>query len=253
MIVESPIIDDINNFKGCKSLYKEINQQGYKLFSLSLNTINLIKLYGPENISKNLELLNIIPAEVIKGVNFNNIKGNSFYDKTRKALTFYRIAELEKLDLPLYTVIVAISNDIKKISELNKWFSNDFDDMWNMCLFITMNFLISTKCSPNVKSQNNGVQDYHIDFPVIQKFKEDGITKNEYYDINYPLSVIIALEDNTYFRFLCQSHNKYDDNNEPNKDFYNSKLLNLSAGNIIIFHPNLIHSGKLLTRYILNN
>jgi len=248
MIVESPIIDNIINFKDRKTFYPEINLHGYKLFSLSSSTKDLIKQYGPENISKNLMLLDIKSQEVIKNVNFNASKNSKdFYDKTRKAATFYRIDELEKLDLALYTLVVTITNDIKIIADLNNWFPTDIVDICNTCLYITLNFLMSSPCNPNINSTNNGIQGFHIDFPVIKKLKEDGVTKNEYYDNNYPLSVIIALEDNTYFRFLCQSHKYFDNNDLPNKDIYNIKLINLLAGTIIIFHPNLLHSGKTLT------
>ena len=246
---QNPTLDRIENYSKTKSIYKELNKYGYKLFSLSLVTINLIKDYGPENIYSKLKDLQVKIDEVIKNVNFSSETKPDTYDSTRKAVIFYRIIELKQLDSKLYDIVIAATNDIKNISELSDWFgendpANDTEeDNLKKYLFITLTFLISFACEPAVKKKD-GIQGFHSDYNIIKKVNDDG-SENEYYQKNYPLSVIIALEDKTFFRLLCNSHNQYDDNGLPNGSSYNCKLLELSQGQIIIFHPNLIHSGKI--------
>jgi hypothetical protein len=235
----APIIESFTKFSKGKSLYKEINKYGYKLFSLSSNTINLIKTYGPENIRSNLEEKGIKVPEVIKNVGFKKDSA-AVYDKTRRSAMFYRIEELKEVDISLYDIVMSIMNEIKEMAELHKWFEPS--NIWNEILFITLSFLISIPCDPTVKNKD-GIQGFHIDYPVIKKENDDG-TKNEYYESNYPLSVVIALQDDTFFRLLSNSHKQYDNNGFPNAASYNCKVLKLSMCQLIIFHPNLIHSGN---------
>ena len=256
----NPIIDKFDNYSKNKSFYKEINKYGYKLFSLSTSTINLFKKYGPENIPKNLKKYGMETAAVVKDVNFSSnkrSKPNSFsrrkkakelsYDETRKAATFFRIEYIkdQMKDEDLYDLVISATKDIKVIGDLNKWFDSDISnksDTDSNYLFITLNFLMSIPFEPLVKGKD-GIQGFHTDYHIFKKLNEDG-SQNEYYEKNYPLSVIIALQDNSYFRFLSNSHNQYDDNGKPNAAEYNCKILELSIGQLIIFHPNLIHSGN---------
>ena len=211
--ITDPVINKFEEFSKNKSLYKEINKYGYKLFSLSLDTINLINVYGPQNISVKLHESDAKVSEVIKNVDFNN--ESDIYDKTRMAATFYRIEELKKVDILLYDIVISAANDIKTVSELEKWFNSDPSNVkWLKCLFITLNFLISTPCNPK-KKKKDGIQGFHSDYPIMKKLNDDG-SNNEYYKNNYPLSVIIALQDDTYFRFLSNSHNQFDNNGETN-------------------------------------
>ena len=240
----NPVINKRSEFSIKKSLYKEINKYGYKLFELSSLTMNLIKNYGVENIFINLQKANVKIAEVVKDVDFNKLEGsNVIYDKTRKSAVFFRIDDLKKIDVELYNIVISANNDLKEISDLCKWFhSKPTSDVWKECLFITLSFLMSTPCNGKIKNEN-GIQGLHSDYPFISRYKEDE-SENEYFESNYPLSVLIALQDNSFFRFLCNSHNQYDRNGKPNATSYNCKVLKLKPGQFIIFHPNLIHSGN---------
>lgn len=258
----NPIIDKFVNYSKKRSLYKEINKYGYKLFSLSKSTINLMNTYGSENIPKNLKEYGIKVAAVVKEVNFNTIKKRKSsyftkrkqpkelsYDNTRMASTFFRIKHIkdEMKDIALYDLVVAATNDMKEISDLNGWFSNSDND--DNIFQMTLNFLMSTPCDPLVKAKD-GIQGFHTDYNILKKLNDDG-TLNNYYSENYPLSVIIALQDKSYFRFLCNSHNQYDDNGRPNAALFHCKILELSIGQLIIFHPNLIHSGDIYNIYYI--
>jgi hypothetical protein len=240
VINSNPIIHSFKRFKN-RSLYKYINTHGYKIFTLSSVTIDLINNYGPENIPTKLRNAGINLPDVVKDVDFKN--GKTIYDKTRKAATFYRIDHLKIIDFELYNIVICITNELMKIRDLSKWSKNEDSDIWKECLHITLNFLISIPYKSKINIEN-GIQGFHSDYPIIKKINNDG-TLNEYFESNYPLSVIIALQNDSHFRFLCNSHNQYNENGEPNATSYYSKLLTLQQGQLIIFHPNLIHSGNI--------
>ena len=247
IINSNPIISRFTDFSKNRSLYKEINKHGYKIFTLSSVTIDLINNYGPKKIPTNLQKARIDLPDVVKDVDFKN--GNPIYDKTRKAGTFYRIDHLKKIDSELYNIVICTTNELMEIRDLSKWSkNNENSDIWNECLHITLNFLISIPCESKIKIEN-GIQGFHSDYPIIMKKNNDG-SNNEYFESNYPLSVIIALQNNSHFRFLCNSHNQYNENGVPNATSYYSKLLTLQQGQLIIFHPNLIHLGNIIYIYI---
>jgi hypothetical protein len=237
----NPIITSFTDFSKNKSLYLEINKYGYKIFTLSSVTIDLINNYGPQNIPTKLSDAEIPLPEVMKDFNFKT--DSPIYDKTRKAATFFRIDYLKDIDSDLYNIVMCTCKELMEITDLSKWFNIKDSDIWNEYLHITLNFLISIACKSTVKIED-GIQAFHSDYPIIKKINNDGTT-NEYYESNYPLSVIIALQNDSRFRFLCNSHRQYNENGEPNATSYHSKLLTLQQGQLIIFHPNLLHSGNI--------
>jgi hypothetical protein len=250
IINSNPIISRFKRFSKNRSLYKLINTYGYKIFTLSSVTIDMINNYGSQNIPTKLRNAGINLPDVVKDVDFKN--GSTIYDKTRKAATFYRIDHLKIIDSELYNIVICITNELMEIRDLSKWSKNEDSDIWKECLHITLSFLISIPCQSKIKIEN-GIQGFHSDYPIIKKINNDG-TLNEYFESNYPLSVIIALQNDSHFRFLCNSHNQYNENGEPNATSYYSKLLTLQQGQLIIFHPNLIHSGNIylyIYKYII--
>ena len=143
----NPIISRFTEYSKNKSLYQAINKYGYKIFSLSSVTIDLINNYGPQNIPINLQKAGVNLPEVVKDVDFKNDSGsNIIYDKTRKAATFYRIDYLKNVDSELYNIVISITDELMEIADLSKWFKNA-SDILKECLFITLNFLISIPCN----------------------------------------------------------------------------------------------------------
>jgi ectoine hydroxylase-related dioxygenase (phytanoyl-CoA dioxygenase family) len=75
------------------------------------------------------------------------------------------------------------------------------------------------------------IQNLHMDF---KRFSKKIIS-----DKKFPLSVLIALEEDTVLRVLLNSHKLSKNCTLKTLEV----LLNLKKGQILIFHPNLVHSG----------
>jgi len=214
-IIENIKSDDINKYKYPNLLYNIINRNGYRIFSISNKSKELIKKYGIINIQKDFDKYQIKLKGLIK--NYNKKKNEYTYSKIRKAATFYRMKNLINIfekNHELVEIVESILNDIKTIYDLKDWVT------------ITINFLLSL-----AKGNERDIQEYHCDYNHIDdksKFKINN---------NYPFSIIVTLSDYSIFRFICQSHI------ENFEKKVNEKLLKLEFGQFIIFHPNLIHSG----------
>lgn len=233
--------DDINKYKNKNSLYNIINKNGYRVFSISKETTDLIKNYY---IKKNTNDIKT-SSDAIKKYLLHKTKGGlpgvvesyrgkfPTYGNTRYHSTFYNYERMKEkcgVDSKLTIIAGKIKQEIQQIGDLKDW-EMDLDT-------ITLNFLISYCNKLLLKNDEFGTtQDFHTDYKYLS---DDDEHKNN----NYPLSIIVAFQNETYFRFLCKSHLKFLPNGYPNPDeIYHEKLLELNEGQFIIFHPNLIHSG----------
>ena len=132
-------------------MYKEINKHGYKIFTLSSVTIDLINNYGPKKIPTNLQKARIDLPDVVKDVDFKN--GNPIYDKTRKAGTFYRIDHLKKIDSELYNIVICTTNELMEIRDLSKWSKNNENSDYKANYRNEVNFLSNRTTDNSVISE----------------------------------------------------------------------------------------------------
>jgi ectoine hydroxylase-related dioxygenase (phytanoyl-CoA dioxygenase family) len=98
---------------------------------------------------------------------------------------------------------------------------------------ITSSIINSIPIPQDEKDFYTTSQNLHIDY---KEMTIKHLTENK-----YPLSVIIALEDNTVLRILTKSHKLFDATQDQKE--VAEVIMNLKKGQIFIFHPNLIHSG----------
>ena len=217
--------DNLNNYKNKQnSLYNIINKHGYRVFELSKETKDVMKLYGLSKFYKDLRKKSKVLNGLVKSYDFEN--DDIIYSDFRCHKTFYRLENLKALfkeNHRVYKIVVLIINDIKQIYDLKDWVT------------ISINFLISL-----AKPKDGDIQDYHTDYDYIPNDSPFKINNN------YPFSIIVTMFEFSYFRFLMNSHKKFTDNKNGRLDpkaIFNEKILKLKFGQFIIFHPNLIHSG----------
>lgn len=205
-------------YKYKNGLFKKLNRNGFVILEMSKRTKDLIKIFGPKKIYEVLQKRKLWNRVVEKPSNEENKEDT--YSEFRWSKFFIDINAIKEIlsdDHPLINIILSLQNDLLQLYDIK---NNE-----NYAFAITI--LYSLKSSKDV-------QDFHTDFKGQEKT----------FQRNYPMSCIFALQDNTHFRYLCGSH-IYDGllfEDSINKKMI-EKVITLSFGQFIIFHPYLIHSG----------
>ena len=214
--------------KKSKALYNSIDRTGYRVFSLSEKTKLLLQKHDTKKI-KNILILKQHFKKLIHRYDYK--KDEVEYSSCRYHATWHTL-ELFKSEFEnfpeIINIVESILDDIKTIFDLKDWLS------------ITINFLISYS-KRNNKKTGSDKQEFHMDYKLIEKdsiFKKKG-------EQSYPFSIIVTLEEFSYFRLLCNSHKIIEEAADLTIDSstFHEKILKLEFGQFIIFHPNLIHSG----------
>jgi hypothetical protein len=144
--------------------------------------------------------------------------------KYRKAVEFYELKGIaDKFDSKLDNIFKTIKNYIFNSVK-------NLDDSINH----VSGSIINSNVNPDFNKDDMttfDIQKLHMDF---KRFSFNILS-----DKNFPMSVLIALEDNTDFRVLLNSHKML-----TNKEIKTYEIiLRLMKGQVLIFHPNLVHSG----------
>lgn len=214
---------NLKDFVHQNSLFKRLHKNGFVIFDMSLETKSLIKEYGTSNIYKVLQNKKLW-SRVVKGQENNSDVKDAEFSNIRWSKFFIDISSLKEEfgdGHPILQIILSLQSDLKRLFDIK---NNE-----NYSEAITILYSIRSSID---------VQGYHVDFdPDIIEMPEK----------NYPLSCIFALENDTYFRYLCGSHKHhgriFDDFIHTGEKPMMEKIISLKFGQFIIFHPFLIHSG----------
>lgn len=213
------ISKDISQFKDKESLYNEIIKTGYVIFDLSEETNKLLNDYGVENLRNDFHSnKDVLP--VTKGPEKN---GNLINSKYRKSIDFYENKHVEsKFNLKLSYILQSIET----------FLMSSFENLNSNITNITSSIL-NSDAIPLDNDLYDDAQVLHTDYKIM--------TAKQISLKEFPLSVLIALEDDTVIRILLNSHNIFIDKTHTLE--FTEVLLSLKKGQIFIFHPNLIHGG----------
>jgi ectoine hydroxylase-related dioxygenase (phytanoyl-CoA dioxygenase family) len=215
------ISKDIKQYKNKEDFYNEINDVGYVIFNLPDDIDKQINDYGIENLRNDFNNnKNSFPITKMPG----RSEKYNIDSKYTKAIDFFESKNIEeKFNKKLSDIFKSIHNMLMtSIENLN-------DNITN----ISSSILNSTPVSTN-DDFNDAAQHLHSDYKI---FSKKQIISN-----NFPLAVMVALEDETAIRILLKSHKLFV-NNKGDDIKLLEVILNLKKSQILIFHPNLIHSG----------
>ena len=213
---------NIKDYKNKNDVYKEINEHGYIVFQLSEEIDKQINDYGIENMRNDFNNKNSHSQYLTKMYGDNN---KPIICKYSKAIEFFESKNIgeqfnEKMDEIFKSIHNFLINSIENLNE-------------NHITNITSSIINSIPIPPDEKDFYITSQNLHIDY---KEMSNKDLSENK-----YPLSVIIALEDNTVLRILPKSHKLFDVSQDQKE--VAEVILNLKKGQVFIFHPNLIHSG----------
>ena len=214
------VSEDITKFRDKEVFYNEINEKGYIIVDLSNDTKQLIETYGIEHL-RNDFIINKDSSYITKGPGKNNKLIKSKY---RKGIEFYESKNIEaKFNKKLDTIFKSI----------HSFLMCSIENLINNITHITSSIINSDPVPENEFNDHDDAQVLHTDF---KKLSEKDLSAKD-----FPLSVIIALEDNTVIRILLKSHKLFNDKTDEIET--TEIILTLSKGQMFIFHPNLVHGG----------
>jgi len=214
------VSEDITKFRDKESFYNEINDKGYIVVDLAEDTKQLIETYGIDNLKNDFKM-NKHSSYITKGPGKNNELIESKY---RKGIEFYESKDIEnKFNAKMDIIFKSIHN----------FFLSSIENLNNNITHITSSIIHSDPVPENEFQNHDDAQTLHTDF---KKLSLKQIISKE-----FPLSVIIALEDNTVIRILLKSHMIFND--KTGKVETKEIILTLNKGQVFIFHPNLVHGG----------